>query len=63
MKIAFYTFGCKVNQYETQALRQQFAIDVPPFALIPEEEGPGGKKAPQVAGDHDLRARGLRPAL
>ena len=25
MKIAFYTFGCKVNQYETQALRQQFA--------------------------------------
>lgn len=25
MKIAFYTFGCKVNQYETEALRQQFA--------------------------------------
>jgi len=25
MKIAFYTFGCKVNQYETQALRQHFA--------------------------------------
>ena len=25
MKIAFYTFGCKVNQYETQALGQQFA--------------------------------------
>ena len=24
MNIAFYTFGCKVNQYETQALRQQF---------------------------------------
>jgi len=25
MKIAFYTFGCKVNQYETQALSRQFA--------------------------------------
>ena len=22
MKIAFYTLGCKVNQYETQALEQ-----------------------------------------
>ena len=25
MKIAFYTLGCKVNQYETQALEQLFA--------------------------------------
>ena len=25
MKIAFYTFGCKVNQYETQVLSQLFA--------------------------------------
>lgn len=25
MKIAFYTFGCTVNQYETQRLRSQFA--------------------------------------
>lgn len=24
VKIAFYTLGCKVNQYETQALREQF---------------------------------------
>jgi len=24
MKIAFYTLGCKVNQYETQALEQMF---------------------------------------
>lgn len=24
MKIAFYTLGCKVNQYETQALREEF---------------------------------------
>ena len=23
MKIAFYTLGCKVNQYETQALREE----------------------------------------
>ncbi len=25
MKIAFYTLGCKVNQYETQALKEKFA--------------------------------------
>lgn len=25
MKITFYTFGCKVNQYETQALRRLFS--------------------------------------
>ncbi len=25
MRIAFYTLGCKVNQYETQVLNQQFA--------------------------------------
>ena len=24
MRIAFYTLGCKVNQYETQALEQLF---------------------------------------
>ena len=23
MKFAFYTLGCKVNQYETQAMEQQ----------------------------------------
>ena len=25
MKVAFYTLGCKVNQYETQALKEDFA--------------------------------------
>lgn len=25
MKIAFYTLGCKVNQYETQSMREEFA--------------------------------------
>ena len=25
MKIAFYTLGCKVNQYETQSMREKFA--------------------------------------
>ena len=25
MKIAFYTLGCKVNQYETEAMREKFA--------------------------------------
>ena len=23
MKVAFYTLGCKVNQYETQAMEQE----------------------------------------
>ncbi len=34
MRVAFYTFGCKVNQYETQVLSQWFAAaghDVVPF--------------------------------
>lgn len=26
MNIAFYTLGCKVNQYETQALREKFSL-------------------------------------
>ncbi len=25
MKVSFYTLGCKVNQYETQAMKEQFA--------------------------------------
>lgn len=25
MKVAFYTLGCKVNQYETEAMREAFA--------------------------------------
>ena len=24
MKVSFYTLGCKVNQYETQSMREQF---------------------------------------
>ena len=34
MRIAFYTLGCKVNQYETQALEQMFAArghEIVPF--------------------------------
>lgn len=34
VRVAFYTFGCKVNQYETQVLSQRFAAagyDVVPF--------------------------------
>ena len=27
MKVAFYTLGCKVNQYETQILKQYFSAD------------------------------------
>ena len=25
MKVTFYTLGCKVNQYETEAMREAFA--------------------------------------
>ena len=36
MKAAFYTFGCKVNQYETQSLIGQFAAAG--FSVRPMEE-------------------------
>ena len=26
MKVYFYTLGCKVNQYETQVLREMFEL-------------------------------------
>ena len=38
MNIAFYTLGCKVNQYETEAMREAFAAaghtPVPDSALF-----------------------------
>ena len=36
MKAAFYTLGCKVNQYETQALCEQFRAKG--FEIVPPEE-------------------------
>lgn len=36
MKAAFYTLGCKVNQYETQALSEQFRAKG--FEIVPPEE-------------------------
>lgn len=36
MKVAFYTLGCKVNQYETQALSEQFKKEG--FEVVPEED-------------------------
>lgn len=36
MKAAFYTFGCKVNQYETQVLSQLFEADG--FSVVPFSE-------------------------
>ena len=36
MKASFYTFGCKVNQYETQVLSQYFASQG--FTIVPFEE-------------------------
>ena len=36
MRIAFYTLGCKVNQYETQALEQ--IVTARGHLLVPFEE-------------------------
>ena len=33
MKVAIYTLGCKVNQYETEAMREAFAAD----RILPED--------------------------
>lgn len=37
MKVAFYTLGCKVNQYETEAMREKFARAG--FSVLSEDEG------------------------
>ena len=34
MKAAFYTLGCKVNQYETETIREQFREDG--FDIVPD---------------------------
>lgn len=36
MKAAFYTLGCKVNQYETESMREQFRQAG--FTVVPENE-------------------------
>ncbi|MBQ1715574.1 MAG: tRNA (N(6)-L-threonylcarbamoyladenosine(37)-C(2))-methylthiotransferase MtaB, partial [Firmicutes bacterium] len=36
MKVAFHTLGCKVNQYETEAMAGQFRRAG--FEVVPEEE-------------------------
>ena len=36
MKAAFHTLGCKVNQYESEAMREQFAAAG--FELVGEDE-------------------------
>ena len=36
MKAAFYTLGCKVNQYETESMREQFRRAG--FNVVPEDE-------------------------
>ncbi len=37
MRVSFYTLGCKVNQYETQSIREQFLKD----GYLPVEETEG----------------------
>ena len=43
MKVAFHTLGCKVNQYETESMRQQFvkegfeAVGEEDFADLPDD--------------------------
>ena len=36
MKVAFHTLGCKVNQYETQAMAEQFEAEG--FDVVPETD-------------------------
>ena len=36
MKAAFHTLGCKVNQYETESMKEQFAAAG--FTIVDEEE-------------------------
>ena len=36
MKAAFHTLGCKVNQYETEAMKEQFASRG--YEIVGEEE-------------------------
>ena len=36
MKVAFHTLGCKVNQYETQAMAEQFMAEG--FQVVPEDQ-------------------------
>src|SRR5882672_4787271 len=36
-KVAFHTFGCKVNQYETEELREQLRLGG--FEVVPMEAG------------------------
>ena len=35
MKVAFHTLGCKVNQYDTQTLRELFAAR----GILPASDG------------------------
>ena len=36
MKVAFHTLGCKVNQYETEAMKEQFLQAG--YEIVEEEE-------------------------
>ena len=36
MRIAFHTFGCKLNQYETESLANAFAM--PSFSIVPDSD-------------------------
>ena len=36
MKVAFHTLGCKVNQYETEALKEKFSLKG--YSVVDEKE-------------------------
>ena len=36
MKVAFHTLGCKVNQYETEAMKEQFVASG--YDVVEEED-------------------------
>ena len=48
MRAAFHTLGCKVNQYETEAMKEQFRAAG--YEIVDEEESQ--EKQPVVEESH-----------
>ena len=42
MRLGFYTLGCKVNQYETQAMEQLLRAMLPGSTVFTRRDGDGG---------------------
>ncbi len=57
MKIAFYTLGCKVNQYETQVMRELFEKEGHVITTIPEDADVFIINSCTVTGESDRKTR------